>query len=270
LLFISTGRGNEQRMVRRYYAAAQSAKQLWEVPEAAHANGWLARPEAYAHQLVSFFDQALLNKERPAPPEATVQNFQGKTAESDPRVAYDATLSLAMANLVAILMAPLAYLLLLLPYQWVSGQLWTAAVLTTTFPSFPVFLLLFVISIFIHEGLHLLGYVWVGKVDKTAVKMGMNWKMLTPYAHCKAPLTARAYRIAVFLPGLVLGILPGLAGVVTGSFFWVIWGALMLITAGGDAAVLWAVRRVPAHALVLDHPSRAGCHVLKDHEDLDD
>jgi pimeloyl-ACP methyl ester carboxylesterase len=60
ILLISTGRFREQRLVRRFYDAAKEPKSLWEIPEAIHASGWLARPEAYAEKIVSFFDETLL------------------------------------------------------------------------------------------------------------------------------------------------------------------------------------------------------------------
>jgi len=60
ILLISTGRRQEQRLVRRLYEAADEPKSLWEIPEALHASGWRARPEAYAERIVSFFDETLL------------------------------------------------------------------------------------------------------------------------------------------------------------------------------------------------------------------
>jgi hypothetical protein len=43
-----------------------------------------------------------------------------------------------------------------------------------------------------------------------------------------------------------------------------IWGAFMLLCAGGDFAALWAMRAVPGHARVLDHSERVGCRVVAD------
>ena len=56
--------------------------------------------------------------------------------------------------------------------------------------------------------------------------------------------------------------LPGLAGVALQQPLLVMWATLMLLAAGGDTAVLWAVRRVPGSAQVLDHPAKVGCRVL--------
>lgn len=62
LFLISSGQtgGNiEQRMVGRYFRLAGEPKTLWEIPEAAHGGGLVARPEEYADRLVQFFDEAL-------------------------------------------------------------------------------------------------------------------------------------------------------------------------------------------------------------------
>lgn len=96
----------------------------------------------------------------------------------------------------------------------------------------------------------------------TAVKIGFSWKGLAPYAHCAEPMRASAYRLSIILPGLVLGILPGTLGIVLLSWPLLLWGLLMTIAAGGDLAVLWAIRGVPASAWVRDHPTKAGCQVL--------
>ncbi len=116
-------------------------------------------------------------------------------------------------------------------------------------------------GVFVHEGLHGLGYR-LGGARRGAVRFGFAWSKLMPYAHCTTPLTARAYRRAVVAPGLLLGLAPLLFGLTSGEAPWTQYGMVHLALAGGDAAVLWSIRSVPAHAAVLDHPSAVGCHVL--------
>lgn len=60
LLISCTESRYEQRALRNYYAAAGEPKILWEIPEAGHASGWIARPEEYEGRMVIFFEQALL------------------------------------------------------------------------------------------------------------------------------------------------------------------------------------------------------------------
>lgn len=172
----------------------------------------------------------------------------------------DATISFAWANVVALLIVPLAVLLFLLPY-WLLGGRFMAL------PLRPLTVLLVLIGgIVVHELLHAVGFVWVGKAPLTAVKFGFSWKGLAPYAHCRQPMRASAYRLSILLPGLMLGILPGILGIIGQSLPLLLWGILMTIAAGGDLAVLLAIRQVPAAAWVRDHPTKAGCQVFNNKE----
>jgi hypothetical protein len=60
-------------------------------------------------------------------------------------------------------------------------------------------------------------------------------------------------------PGLLLGVVPAIAGAVTGAGAVAAFGWLMTLGAGGDMVVLWLIRSVPGHVPVQDHPTRAGC-----------
>jgi hypothetical protein len=172
----------------------------------------------------------------------------------------DATISFVWANVVAFLIIPVAAGMFLLPYGLLGGQFfeWGER------PSPVILLLAFAGGVLIHELLHLAGFIWAGKVAVTAVKLGFSWKGLAPYAHCAEPMRASAYRLSIMLPGLVLGILPGFLGIVLQSWFLVLWGILMTSAAGGDLAVLLAIRQVSGLAWVRDHPTKAGCQVFKE------
>lgn len=92
--------------------------------------------------------------------------------------------------------------------------------------------------------------------------MGVQWRTVTPFARALVPVSARAYRWTAALPGLSLGALPMVAGVLLDSPFMSGFGVLMLAGAGGDAAIIWALRRTPDDALVLDCPDALGCVVV--------
>lgn len=270
LLFIAPGRSRELALVRRFYEAAGEPKTLWEVTNARHPGGWMAQPEAYEHQVVAFFRQALLAQPADPLPAPTVVVRTEKDGKAEVpkgvppgyQVAYDATISMVWANIIALLLLPAAFLLFLLPF----GLLWGSRQPSVTVDLLDIgtMLLALLVGVVAHELLHAVGFVYAGKVPWSAVKFGFSWKGLAPYAHCSQPMTAAAYRASGLLPGLVLGLVPGLTGVAIGSWWLVLWGTVMLITAGGDLAVWWAIRSVPAGALVLDHPTKAGCYVLKE------
>ncbi|MCB9421017.1 MAG: DUF3267 domain-containing protein [Ardenticatenaceae bacterium] len=175
----------------------------------------------------------------------------------------DATISFVWANGVAFLIIPAAVAIFVLPYWLLGGRM----AFVGERPSPVILLLAFVGGIVVHELLHAVGFVVAGKVAVTAVKFGFSWKGLAPYAHCAEPMRASAYRLSIMLPGLVLGILPGILGVILLSWPLVLWGILMVIAAGGDLAVLLAIRQVPGMAWVRDHPTKAGCQVLMEDSD---
>ena len=266
IFFISTGSHLERRMVRSFHEVAAAPKALWEIPEARHAFGWLIQPNLYDQNLVRFFDLALVSERDKTvaaaefvpvtPPLKTIAEFP------EYPIAAEATISFFWANVVALLLLPLAYGLFFVPYRLIWGRGLVDRFLTLTLPVSIGILILLLVSIGVHEWLHAAAFVRIGKVAKTAVQYGFSWKGMAPYAHCKAPMNASAYRIAVLLPGLLLGIVPGLLGVAAGVWWLVLYGTMMLVAAGGDTAVLLAMRHVPGDALVLDHPSQAGCLVL--------
>jgi hypothetical protein len=117
-----------------------------------------------------------------------------------------------------------------------------------------------VIGVPLHEVLHGLGWVFFGKRSLKHLRFGVQWKVLTPYAHLRVPIRARAYRIGAALPALLLGLLPYLVGLAAGEGWFTALGLLYLFAAGGDLLVLWLLRKVDGKALVEDHPSRAGCY----------
>ena len=177
---------------------------------------------------------------------------------SDATAKRDLSVSLASANLRSIIfgLPPAALVFALYVLIWgrphvslsLSGILLIAG--------------LFIVGVLLHEAIH--GLVWALRGTKSfaTIKFGMNVRALAPYAHATVPMKASAYRLGAISPALVLGVLPALAGVITGSLIALILGATFLAAAAGDFLVLWMIRGVPANALVEDHPTRAGCIVI--------
>jgi hypothetical protein len=123
-------------------------------------------------------------------------------------------------------------------------------------------LLTFAVGVVAHEALHAVAWRWAGRLPFGTIRLGLQRKTLTPYAHCAAPMPARAYRIGAAVPGVVLGLAPAAVGLAVGDGGVFLFGLLFTVAAGGDALVLWLLRDVPADRLVEDHPTRAGCYVL--------
>ncbi len=176
---------------------------------------------------------------------------------------YDATLSFQRANVIALLLLPVVGLLIFVPYRWLWGESLLVPVFSLGMRGFVTAVVLFFGGIVVHEWLHAVGFRLAGKAPADSIRYGFNWKGMAPYAHCHAVMPASGYRVGVALPGLILGVVPAVVGLIGGIWWLAVWGALMLVSAGGDLAVLLAVRHVPGAALVQDHPSKVGCHVVE-------
>jgi hypothetical protein len=84
---------------------------------------------------------------------------------------------------------------------------------------------------------------------------------LTPYCTCKCPLTKGKYIIGALMPLLILGLLPMAVGIGIGSFFWLLLGIIMTVSAGGDIMIVMMIMKYKSQAediLYLDHPTQAG------------
>lgn len=123
------------------------------------------------------------------------------------------------------------------------------------------FLLLLAPAIIAHEGLHGLAMVLCG-VPPRAVRFGFQLGRGLAYATTARPLSARHYRFVCALPLLVLGVLPLTVGLACGQHLAARLGAVMVALAGGDVAILLALRGVPPDSKVVDYPSEPGCYVL--------
>lgn len=172
-------------------------------------------------------------------------------------------ISLVRANLVSlVLLLPLTALCLV-PYValwgWDKLVMDFALILNEPF----LFVVLLAGGILAHEMLHGLTWKLAGGKSWSAIKFGINWKALAPYAHCREPLEINAYRWGAVMPGILLGIIPFAIGLFTGSGWFTVLGYIFIITAAGDMLILWLIRRVDAGTLVQDHPTLAGCEIVQ-------
>lgn len=124
------------------------------------------------------------------------------------------------------------------------------------------FLIALAIAVVVHELLHAVGFRYFGGAPWRTIRFGIQWRTLTPFACAVVPIPARSYRWTAALPGIVLGAIPIVAGVLLDAPATSGFGIAMLTSAGGDAAIIWAMRRTPDDALVLDSPDALGCLVM--------
>ncbi|MFK7799813.1 MAG: DUF3267 domain-containing protein [Aureispira sp.] len=160
-------------------------------------------------------------------------------------------------NIVLIPYIVVCYLLLALPYYW-----WWGVAINDVNLSRAALVAILVACIFVHEAMHGFTWMWAGKLQWSDIKYGFIWKALMPFAHSKKPLSKKVYQLGAVMPGIVLGILPYVIGLVCGQNDLAFVGLIMTLAASGDAWILWMIRKESSNALILDHPSKPGCYVV--------
>jgi len=116
---------------------------------------------------------------------------------------------------------------------------------------------------YLHELIHATSFRRIGRASKAAVGIGVHWKVLTPYAWCKEPISAAAYRWAAVLPGIILGVIPFLVSLIVTEAWLAAWGIFFTLAASGDFLVLWLIRDLAPATWIIDHPSRCGCAIVE-------
>ena len=174
----------------------------------------------------------------------------------------DRSASLVAANVWALALAVPLLALLVVPFGlawgWAAvadGAAWWADRPLTALGAL-------VLGVLAHETLHAAAWRMAARLPPGSVRLGFNWKALTPYAHCSAAMPARAYRIGAATPGVALGLVPAALALATGSGPLLAFSLLFTLAAGGDALILVLLRGVPPGTRVVDHPTRAGCLVV--------
>ncbi len=124
------------------------------------------------------------------------------------------------------------------------------------------FVLLFVLLIFVHEFIHGLFWAVFAKTHWKAVSFGFIAEYMTPYCSCSEALGKAAYTVGAMMPCVLLGVLPALAGIFSGSLLMFFTGCMMILAAGGDLTILLKLLRHKTgdrqKAIYMDHPYQAG------------
>ncbi len=176
----------------------------------------------------------------------------------------DLSISMLKANFYALPMIVLSIILIALPYYFLWGRANIKDGFASIYSTLIVFLPVIILGTCLHEILHGLSFLIFGKLFLKQIKIGFQWKTITPYAHCKVPITAGVYRIALIMPALLMGIIPSIIALITGTGWLMIYGIFFIIVACGDLLVVWIIRKAKHNQLVQDHPTRCGCCIFEE------
>lgn len=154
-----------------------------------------------------------------------------------------------------------------IPYFLVWSEKLTEESLSATFSNgfwrLGLLLLAYFGGIIVHELIH--GATWslFAKSGFRSIRFGVLWKSLTPYCHCNEPLLMKHYLIGAIMPGIVLGVVPLVYALISGSLGWLTFGLFFSMAAGGDFMLIKLIWSQNFNALIHDHPSKIGCVVYK-------
>jgi len=119
----------------------------------------------------------------------------------------------------------------------------------------------YLLSIVIHEGIHGITWSLFSKNGNKDIEYGFMVEYLTPYATCKEPLLKKPYIIGALMPCIILGIIPSILSIVLNSFSMLVYGIMMIASAGGDILIVWEILKHPSEKkeqFYMDHPTQAG------------
>lgn len=189
------------------------------------------------------------------------ENYPGYVVESR-------LINLYKANIVGFLFFAVFILLYGLPFYLLwdikeSFSLMKGNISNKASNAWWIYGLVVVAGVIIHELIHGIVFAFFAKYGFKSIKFGILWKMVTPYAHCKEPLPVRAYMLAVIMPFIIVGLLPGIYSIIIGSLPLLIFAILFSGAAAGDFMILNLIYKEDKANLVLDHPTEGGCFVLK-------
>ena len=122
------------------------------------------------------------------------------------------------------------------------------------------FVLLFALIV-IHELIHGLSWAIFAEHHWKDIEFGFMKQYLTPYCTCGVPLSKGQYIFGALMPLVLLGLIPMLVGILTGSLQTLLMGIIMADAAAGDILIVWKILRYRSGAesiVYIDHPTQAG------------
>lgn len=124
-----------------------------------------------------------------------------------------------------------------------------------------IFLVLLFVLTAVHEFLH--GITWAMFAEKgwKSLAFGFVAQYMTPYCSCDSALKKWQYILGSIMPTLILGVIPAVVAIATGSAAVFVMAAIMIFGGGGDLTVILKILRFKAEGrevLYIDHPWKVG------------
>lgn len=127
---------------------------------------------------------------------------------------------------------------------------------------------LFVVSLFIgtalHEGIHALFFAPFLKSGFRGLKFGYMAEKMAPYVHLLEPISITGFRIGAAAPGLLVGLLPLIAGLWFGVLSLLLFGLIFTLGAVGDLMLLIKTAHLDTDYTIRDMSDDIGLFAFKD------
>jgi hypothetical protein len=144
----------------------------------------------------------------------------------------------------------------------VTGGSFLPKTVTLSYHDLFYMLILLVILVVVHEGLHGLTWAVFCKNRFKSIQFGLILSSLTPYCTCLEPLGFKTYLLGGMMPLMVLGFGSFGISLITGSCYWFYFACVATLTAGGDITIALMLLQ-HRDALLLDHPTECGFYAFE-------
>ena len=127
--------------------------------------------------------------------------------------------------------------------------------------SFFIVMAVYLVLVVVHELIHGLSWSIFAEHHWKDIAFGFMTQYLTPYCSCRVLLSKGQYIFGALMPLVILGILPMIAGILSGSILTLFVGIIMADAAAGDILIVWNLLRYRSDAkqiVYMDHPTQAG------------
>ena len=128
-------------------------------------------------------------------------------------------------------------------------------------------LVIILFGVLVHELLHGISWARYTGNGMKDIKFGVIWSMLTPYCRCEVPLNVKHFLFGLLAPGIALGLLPAIYGLVSQNAGIMLFGMFFTLVGGGDYLLAWNLRKESMDSLVKDHPTAVGYFIYEDKEE---
>lgn len=120
-----------------------------------------------------------------------------------------------------------------------------------------------VFIVFAHEGLHGIGFRYIGKSPWENISYGIHRQYLTPYCVCKdSIMTKRQYLGVLLLPNIILSSITLMIMIKSYNLIWTLLATFVIASGVGDYYIAIDVFKHSKGTKFHDHPSQPGFYIL--------